>query len=403
LESTARRAYDVLSESLAARGVNVERVEERLKSQRVETPSWGYGNSGTRFKVFPQPGVPRDPFEKVEDAAVVHRLTGICPSVAIHIPWDRVDDYAELKDHADSLGMKIGAVNPNLFQEEEYSLGSVCHPDPVVRRKATEHLIECVEIGREVGSDVLSLWFADGTNYAGQDSFIERRHRMRESLSEAYQAMPENMRMLLEYKPFEPAFYHTDLPDWGAALTMCQRLGERAEVLVDFGHHLQGTNIEHIVALLLDEGRLGGFHFNNRKYADDDLIVGSVNPFELFLIYTELIEAEESTRIDYMIDQAHNIEAKMEAMILSVTNLQEAYAKALLLDRQSLNEARRSGEVLGAHRTLLDAYATDVRPLCAKVREDMGAAANPIAAFKQSGYAERVAVERAEGVGAGWG
>jgi L-rhamnose isomerase / sugar isomerase len=403
LESTARRAYDVLSESLAARGVNVERVEERLKSQRVETPSWGYGNSGTRFKVFPQPGVPRDPLEKFEDAAVVHRLTGICPSVAIHIPWDRVDDYAELKDHADSLGMKIGAVNPNLFQEEEYSLGSVCHPDPVVRRKATEHLIECVEIGREVGSDVLSLWFADGTNYAGQDSFIERRHRMRESLSEAYQAMPENMRMLLEYKPFEPAFYHTDLPDWGAALTMCQRLGERAEVLVDFGHHLQGTNIEHIVALLLDEGRLGGFHFNNRKYADDDLIVGSVNPFELFLIYTELIEAEESTRIDYMIDQAHNIEAKMEAMILSVTNLQEAYAKALLVDRQSLNEARRSGDVLGAHRTLLDAYATDVRPLCAKVREDMGAAANPIAAFKQSGYAERVAVERAEGVGAGWG
>jgi L-rhamnose isomerase / sugar isomerase len=405
LESTAGgRAYDVLSESLAARGVDVERVEERLKSQRVETPSWGYGNSGTRFKVFPQPGVPRDPFEKFEDASEVHRLTGICPSVAIHIPWDKVDDYAELKDHANSLGMKIGAVNPNLFQEEEYSLGSVCHPDPAVRRKATEHLIECVEIGREVDSDVLSLWFADGTNYAGQDSFIERRHRMHECLSETYQAMPDNMRMLLEYKPFEPAFYHTDLPDWGAALTMCQRLGERAEVLVDLGHHLQGTNIEHIVALLLDEGRLGGFHFNNRKYADDDLIVGSVNPFELFLIYTELIEAEETgERIDYMIDQAHNIEAKMEAMILSVTNLQEAYAKALLVDRQSLNEAQHSGDVLGAHRTLLDAYATDVRPLCAKVREDMGAAADPIDAFKQSGYLERVVEERAEGVGAGWG
>ena len=404
MESTAGGpAYDVLSESLAARGVSVERVEERLKSQRVETPSWGYGNSGTRFKVFPQPGVPRDPFEKFEDASEVHRLTGICPSVAVHIPWDRVDDYAELKDHAESLGMKIGAVNPNLFQEEEYSLGSVCHPDPVVRRKATEHLIECVEIGGEVDSDVLSLWFADGTNYAGQDSFIERRHRMHECLSETYRAMPDNMRMLLEYKPFEPAFYHTDLSDWGAALTMCQRLGERAEVLVDFGHHLQGTNIEHVVALLLDEGRLGGFHFNNRKYADDDLIVGSVNPFELFLIYVELVEAEESTRIDYMIDQAHNIEAKMEAMILSVTNLQEAYAKALLVDRQALNEARRSGDVLGAHRTLLDAYATDVRPLCAKVREDIGAAVDPIAAFRQSGYAERVAVERAEGVGAGWG
>ncbi len=403
LESTEGRAYEVLSASLAARGVDVDRVEERLRSQRLETPSWGYGNSGTRFKVFPQPGVPRDPFEKFEDAAEVHRLTGICPSVAIHIPWDKVDDYGELREHAEGLGLSIGAVNPNLFQEEDYKLGSVCNPDPAVRRRATEHLLECIEIGREAGSDVLSLWFADGTNYAGQDSFVERRHRMRECLEEAYEAMPEGMRMLLEYKPFEPAFYHTDLSDWGAALTMCQRLGERAEVLVDLGHHLQGTNIEHIVALLLDEGRLGGFHFNHRKYADDDLVVGSVNPFELFLIYVELVEAEESTRIDYMIDQAHNIEAKIEAMILSVTNLQEAYAKALLVDRWALNEARHSGDVLGAHRLLLNAYATDVRPLCAKVREGMGAAVDPIASFKQSGYAERVAEERAEGVGAGWG
>jgi L-rhamnose isomerase / sugar isomerase len=403
LESTEGRAYEILSESLAARGGDVERVEERLRSQRVETPSWGYGNSGTRFKVFPQPGVPRDPFEKFADAAEVHRLTGICPSVAIHIPWDRVDDYTELREHAEGLGLGIGAVNPNLFQEVDYKLGSVCHPDPTVRREATDHLIECAEIGRELGSQALSLWFADGTNYAGQDSFVERRHRMHECLSEAYGTMPENMRMLLEYKPFEPAFYHTDLPDWGAALTMCQRLGESAEVLVDLGHHLQGTNIEHIVSLLLDEGKLGGFHFNNRKYADDDLIVGSVNPFELFLIHVELVEAEESTRIDYMIDQAHNIEAKIEAMILSVTNLQEAYAKALLVDRRALDEARHSGDVLGAHRTLLDAYATDVRSLCAKVREDIGAAVDPIATFTHSGYAERVAEERAEGVGAGWG
>jgi L-rhamnose isomerase/sugar isomerase len=399
----AGRAYDALTGSLTARGVAVDQIEERLRFQRVETPSWGYGNSGTRFKVFPQPGIPRDPFEKLADAAEVHRLTGICPSVAIHIPWDRVDDYGELREHAESLGLGIGAVNPNLFQEEDYKLGSVCNPDPAVRRRATEHLLECVEIGREVGSDVLSLWFADGTNYAGQDSFVERRHRMQKCLTEVYEAMPKDMRMLLEYKPFEPAFYHTDLSDWGAALTMCQRLGARAEVLVDLGHHLQGTNIEHIVALLLDEERLGGFHFNHRKYADDDLIVGSVNPFELFLIYVELVEAEESTRIDYMIDQAHNIEAKIDAMILSITNLQEAYAKALLVDRQALNEARHSGDVLGAHRTLIDAYATDVRSLCAKVRVDMGAARDPITAFKQSGYAERVAEERAEGVGAGWG
>ncbi|MFL6009969.1 MAG: L-rhamnose isomerase [Rubrobacteraceae bacterium] len=403
MESTKERAYDVLAELLSNRGVDVASVEGRLRTQRVETPSWGYGNSGTRFKVFPQLGVPRDPFEKLADAAEVHRLTGICPSVAIHIPWDRVNDYGELARYAGSLNMRIGAVNPNLFQEEDYRLGSVCNPDEAVRRRATEHLIECVEIGRELGSDTLSLWFADGTNYAGQDSFVERRHRMLECLSETYEAMPESMRMLLEYKPFEPAFYHTDLSDWGAALTMCQKLGPRAEVLVDLGHHLQGANIEHIVAILLDERRLGGFHFNNRKYADDDLIVGSVNPFELFLIYVELVGSEETKRIDYMIDQAHNIEPRIEAMILSVMNLQDAYAKALLVDRAKLDGARRSGDVLLAHRLLLEAYNTDVRPLCAKVREDLGASADPISAFRESGYLEKVVDERLEGAGAGWG
>jgi L-rhamnose isomerase/sugar isomerase len=405
LEGTTEKAYGYLFEALQARGTDVEAVEDRLRSQQIETPSWGYGDSGTRFGVFPQSGVPRDPFEKLEDAAQVHKHTGACPAVAIHIPWDRVDDYDSLREHTESLRLRIGAVNPNLFQEEDYRLGSVCHPDKGVRRKATDHLIECVRVAEEVDSSVLSLWFADGTNYPGQDSFTERRHRMLECLSEAYATMPGGMRMLLEYKPFEPAFYHTDLSDWGAALTMCGRLGDRAQVLVDLGHHLQGTNIEHIVALLLDEGRLGGFHFNNRKYADDDLIVGSNNPFELFLIYVELVEAEEKTgtAIEYMIDQAHNIEPKIEAMILSVTNLQETYTKALLVDRASLAQARRSGDVLGAHRLLLDAYNTDVRPLCAKVREDLGAAAHPMAAFQESGYAEKVAEERGKGSGASWG
>jgi L-rhamnose isomerase / sugar isomerase len=404
LESTAQRAYEVLTESLAARGVEIEAAEERLRAQRVETPSWGYGDTGTRFAVFPQTGVPRDPFEKLADAAQVHGLTGVCPSVAIHIPWDKVENYGELKGYAESLGLRIGAVNPNLFQEPEYKLGSVSNPDPAVRRKATDHLLECVEIAGETDSDIISLWFADGTNYPGQDSFTERRHRMIEALGEVYAAMPERMRMLLEYKPYEPAFYHTDLADWGAALTVGQRLGERAQVLVDLGHHAKEVNIEYVVALLLDEGRLGGFHFNNRKYGDDDMIVGSVNPFELFLIYVELVEAEERSgnRIDYMIDQTHNIESKVEAMLLSVMNLQEAYAKALLVDRASLAEARHSGDVLGAHRLLLDAYATDVRPLCARVRETLGGAADPIASFKASGYAERVAAERGEGAGAGW-
>jgi L-rhamnose isomerase / sugar isomerase len=406
LESTSGQAYSDLAGSLTARGIKLEDVEERLRAQRVETPSWGYGDTGTRFAVFPQAGVPRNPFEKIADAAEAHRHTGICPSVAIHIPWDKVDDYEELKGHAESLGMRIGAVNPNLFQEEEYRLGSVCHPDERVRRKATDHMLECIDVARQVGSDVLSLWFADGTNYPGQDSFVERRHRMLECLNEVYAAMPEGMRMLLEYKPYEPAFYHTDVADWGASLTACQKLGESARVLVDLGHHAKEANIEYIVALLLDEGRLGGFHFNNRKYGDDDLIVGSINPFELFLIYVELVAAEEAApggRIDYMIDQTHNIEPKIEAMILSLTNLQETYAKALLVDRGRLQDARHSGDVLGAHWILLDAYRTDVRPLCAKVREDLGASSDPVAAFKESGYLERVTEERKEGAGAGWG
>src|SRR5918999_4040246 len=405
MERFPERAYDHLTETLATRGVDVEVVEDRLRSQRIETPSWGYGNSGTRFKVFPQPGVPRDPFEKLADASQVQRLTGVCPSVAIHIPWDRVDDYGELKDYADSLGMRIGAVNPNLFQEEEYRLGSVCNPDEGIRRKATDHLLECVEVAREVGSDILSLWFADGTNYPGQDSFVERRHRMVECLGEVYAAMPEGLRMLLEYKPYEPAFYHTDLADWGAALTLCRRLGERAEVLVDLGHHAKEVNIEYVVALLLDEERLGGFHFNNRKYGDDDLIVGSVNPFELFLIFVELAQAEMDPKrgeIAYMIDQSHNIEPKIEAMIQSVVNLQEAYAKALIVDRDGLAEARAEQEVLRAHAILLDAFNTDVRPLCAHVRERRGASSDPVSAFRGSGYLEKIAAAREGGDQAGW-
>ena len=404
MESTTGRAYDALAESLTARGVDLEGVEERLRAQRVETPSWGYGDTGTRFAVFPQAGVPRDPFEKIADAAEAQKHTGICPSVAVHIPWDKVDDYSELKGYAESLGMRIGAVNPNLFQEEEYRLGSVCHPDRGVRRKATNHILECIDVAQEVGSDVLSLWFADGTNYPGQDSFVERRHRMLECLNEVYDAMPGSMRMLLEYKPYEPAFYHTDLADWGAALTACQKLGDRARVLVDLGHHAKEANIEYIVALLMDEGRLGGFHFNNRKYGDDDLIVASINPFELFLIYVELVAAEDSAQeIAYMIDQTHNVEPKIEAMILSLTNLQEAYAKSLLVDREALQTARHSGDVLGAHLILLDAYQTDVRPLCAKVRKDLGASPDPVAAFRESGYLEKAIEERKEGAGAGWG
>jgi len=410
MDNRQHQSYRALTEELANTGVDTEWVEARLRSQRVETPLWGYGNSGTRFQVFPQEGVPRSAQEKLEDAAQVHRHTGICPSVAIHIPWDRTDDMRGLAEYAQSLGMSIGAVNPNLFQEHEYKLGSVCHPDAQVRKKAVDHMLECIEIAREVNSSILSLWLADGTNYPGQDSFIERRHRMLDCLGEVYRSMPESMRLLVEYKFYEPGFYHTDLSDWGTSLLTCQTLGDRAQVLVDLGHHAQGTNVEHIVAILLDEGRLGGFHFNSRKYGDDDLLVGAINPFELFLIYSELAHADVSEgrqrrcaeRVAYMLDQSHNIEAKIEAMIQSVMNLQEMYAKALLVDWTALDEAQLSGDVLKANRVLTDAYAIDVRPICAKVREDLGASADPIGQFHCSGYLAEVADKRKGRAQAGW-
>src|ERR671936_2200415 len=333
-----------IEERLAAQGRTLEEVTRRLKAQRIETPSWGYANSGTRFKVFPQPGVPRSVEEKLADAAQVHRLTGVAPSVALHIPWDRVDDWAALRRYAEGLGLTLGAINPNLFQDEVYKLGSLAHPDAQVRRRAVDHVLECIGIAQQTGSTLISLWLADGTNYAGQDDLRGRRRRLLSSLEEIYAALAPGMRLLVEYKFYEPAFYATDIADWGSALVTCLKLGERAKVLVDLGHHAQGTNIEQIVAFLSDEGRLGGFHFNNRKYADDDLIVGSVNPFELFLIFVELAAGEALPRLT--IDQSHNVEAKVEAMVLSVVNLQEAYAKALLVDRDELARAQQSGDVL---------------------------------------------------------
>lgn len=396
-------AYRTMATRLADRGIDVGAVKDALKRLAIETPSWGYGNSGTRFKVFPWPGAARNIWEKLTDAALVHRLTGVCPAVAIHIPWDWVEDWGALRKYASELGIRIGAVNPNLFQEDDYRLGSVCHPDKRVRQKAIRHILECVEIAKSVGSNILSLWLADGTNYPGQDDFRTRKHRLIESLTEVYAALPPGMRMLVEYKFFEPAFYHTDLADWGMAFTICQRLGPSAQVLVDTGHHPQGTNIEHIVAFLLDEGRLGGFHFNSRKYADDDLIVGTANPYELFLIMNEIVAAEQdgdpsvsrcAREVAYMIDQSHNIEGKIEAMIQSVVNIQIAYAKALLVDRRRLREAQEGMDVLEAHRVLQEAYETDVRPLLVVVREEMGVPPDPVAAFRQGGYAERLARER---------
>src|SRR4051794_22124632 len=368
-------------------------IANRVAQLVIETPSWGYGDSGTRFATFPQPGRPRDVLEKIEDAAQVHKLTGTAGAVALHFPWDAVDDYAALRAQIEDHGLQVGAVNPNLFQDEQYKLGSVTHADAGVRENALAHLLECVEIASKLGATAQSLWLADGTNYPGQGDLRARRQRMVDVLSRLYAELPAEQELLVEYKFFEPAFYATDLGDWGSAVLVCQQLGERAKVLVDLGHHAQGTNIEQIVAILGDEGRLGGFHFNNRKYADDDLIVGSVNPFELFLIFTELVAMAELPRLT--IDQAHNIEAKVEAMVLSVINIQEAYATALLVDQAALAEAQQAGDVLGAHAVLLDAYRTDVRPHCARARAAVGAAEDPIAELRASGYAERTARERA--------
>lgn len=396
--------YDHLVRRLADTGRDVGSIESALGAFGVETPSWGYGDSGTRFATFQQAGRPRDVFERLQDAAEVHRVTGAAPAVALHFPWDAVDDLAELRRHAEQLGLRIGAINPNLFQDPDYRLGSVTNADPEIRRKALAHLLECIGIGQELGSTAQSLWLADGTNYPGQDDLGARRRRLEDSLRELYAALPEEQALLVEYKLFEPAFYATDIADWGSALLICQHLGARAQVLVDLGHHAHGVNIEQIVTLLAGEDRLGGFHFNNRRYADDDLIVGSVNPFELFLIFCELI-ATGKPLPRLTIDQAHNIEPKVEAMTLSVVNLQEAYAKALLVDRARLRSAQDFGDVLGGHELLLDAYRTDVRPLCAKVRSDNGAAEDPLGTLRAGGYQRRIAAERGSGVGlsGGWG
>ncbi|MGZ4181016.1 MAG: L-rhamnose isomerase [Solirubrobacteraceae bacterium] len=387
------REYDVLVDRLERGGRDVPGIERSLASLAVETPSWGYGDSGTRFGVFPQPGRPRDVFEKLEDAAEVHRLTGSAPAVALHFPWDQVEDLGALRDRLSGLGLRVGAVNPNLFQDPDYRLGSLCNADPGIRQKAIDHLLECVQIATALGSTAQSLWLADGTNYSGQDDLRARRERLQGGLSELYAALPPEQELLIEYKLFEPAFYATDIADWGSALLLCQRLGDRARVLVDLGHHAQGVNVEQIVSILAAERRLGGFHFNNRKYADDDLIVGSVNPFELFLIFAELVQAGE--RLPRLtIDQSHNVEAKVEAMVLSVVNLQETYAKALLVDRRALADRQQQGDVLGGHELLLEAYVQDVRPLCVKVRAEAGAAADPVTELRAMGYAARAATTR---------
>jgi L-rhamnose isomerase/sugar isomerase len=386
--------------------VDKKAVKDALKNHQIELPSWAFGNSGTRFKVFAQTGVPRNPFEKADDAAQVHKYTGVAPSMAVHIPWDKVDDYEALSAHAKRNGIRIGTVNSNTFQDDDYKLGSICSPDPKVRRKALGHLLECVDIMDATGSQDLKLWFADGTNYPGQDDISARQDRLAEALAAVYERLGDNQRMLLEYKLFEPSFYTTDVPDWGTSLLHCQALGPKALVVVDTGHHAPGVNIEFIVALLLKAGKLGGFDFNSRFYADDDLMVGAADPFQLFRILHEVVKANAlgaAGGVAFMLDQCHNIEPKIPAQIRSVMNVQEATAKALLIDAAGLKQAQLAGDVLGANAVLMDAYNTDVRPLLAELRAEMGLAPDPYQAYLASGYGEKISAERTGGTPAGWG
>ncbi len=389
----AEAMFKIMEEQWGEKGVDLRAVAQKAMQLRVETPSWAYANCGTRFGVIKDPAAPRDAYDKVADAAQVHKFTGITPAVAVHVLWDRVPSWKDLQKHAQSLGIRIGAINPNLFTEEIYKYGSICNPDAGVRRAAVDNMKECVRIGKEVGSNLLSLWFADGTNYPGQGDIRRRRKWMFESLRDVYAAMPKTMRMLIEYKLFEPAFYQTDLADWGSALLQCQKLGPQAQVLVDLGHHAHGTNIPFIVATLLDEGRLGGFHFNDRKYADDDLTTGCINPFELYLIFNELIGGW-SESLAFMIDEMPAIKPRIESMIQSAQNIQETYVKALLVDRKGLEKAQNENRIIDAEQIVREAYLADVEPILAVARMEKGLDPNPLHAFRASGYKERILAER---------
>jgi L-rhamnose isomerase / sugar isomerase len=372
----------------------------------IELPSWAFGNSGTRFKVFAQPGVPRDPFEKIADAAEVNLLTSLAPSVALHIPWDHVDDFGMLRKHAESLGVRLGTINSNTFQSDEFKLGSLAHADPAIRRRAIDHHFECIDVMDETGSTDLKIWLADGTNYPGQDDMRARQDRLAESLAAVYARLADDQRLILEYKFFEPAFYHTDVPDWGTSFAHCVALGERAMVCLDTGHHAPGTNIEFIVTQLLRLGRLGAFDFNSRFYADDDLIVGAADPFQLFRILYEVVRGggyAPDSHVTFMLDQCHNIEQKIPGQIRSVLNVQEMLARALLVDRQALLAAQTSGDVLAANAVFMDAFYTDVRPAMADWREERGLPRDPIAAYFASGYQQQIEDSRVGGVQAGWG
>jgi L-rhamnose isomerase/sugar isomerase len=407
LDLEARHAHEsdfgALAARLDRRGVHIEQLVSSVGRFEVALPSWAFATGGTRFGRFPGPGEPRTLSEKLEDAAVVHQLTGAAPRVSLHIPWDEPIDAAAVRAHAAQLGLGFDAVNSNTFQDQagqalSYKLGSFSHPSAAVRQQAIEHHLHVLEVGRALGADAITIWLADGSNYPGQMSLRRSFDRVLECLRHVYAAMPSEWRLFTEHKPYEPAFYATVVQDWGSSLLLAQALGARAQCLVDLGHHLPNTNVELVVARLLGAGKLGGFHFNDSKYGDDDLTAGSIKPYGLFLIFHELVQAERERlpgfRPAYMIDQSHNIKDPIEAMLQTVDQLQLAYAKAMLVDHGALAAYQESGDVLMAERTLKDAFETDARPLVAEARRRVGGALDPVAAFRASGYRARKRTER---------
>ncbi len=380
-----------------------DRIIAALERFQIELPSWGFANTGTRFGKFLQPAAASTVEEKFSDAGQVHRWTGVCPTVALHVLWDLprgVDDVEGVKNTAAANGVRAGAINPNVFQDQLYKYGSLGNPDPAVRQAALDHLLASVEIAKRLGSRDISLWFADGSNYPGTQNMRHRKHWFEEGLQTTHARLANDQRMLVEYKPFEPAFYHTDIGDWGMALEFARSAGPKAKVLVDTGHHYQAQNIEQIVAWLLDLGMLGGFHFNDRRYADDDLTMGSIDPYQVFRIFHEIahFEWETGKRADiaYMIDQSHNLKGKIEAMIQTVTTAMELYAKAALVDHETLAKHQQSCSLVDAETCLKDAFASDVRPVIREWAQAKGLPADPMDAFRQSGYLERVTAERAQ-------
>jgi L-rhamnose isomerase/sugar isomerase len=404
--------YSALGEHLERRGIDIERIKAKAAAFAVAVPSWGVGTGGTRFARFPGPGEPRHIFDKLDDCAVIHQLTGATPRVSLHIPWDTPDDPAELRGYAAERGLSFDAMNSNTFQDApgqalSYKFGSLSHTDPAVRRQAIEHNLECIRLGRALGSNGLTIWIADGSNFPGQSHFTRAFERYLESTRAIYAGLPEDWRLFTEHKMYEPAFYATVVQDWGSNYLIAQELGPKAFCLVDLGHHAPNTNIEMIVARLIQFKKLGGFHFNDSKYGDDDLDAGSIDPYQLFLVFNELVDAELSGAPGFdpahMIDQSHNVTDPIESLVVSATEIERAYTQALLVDREALSAAQDGNDALMASETLKRAFRTDVEPILAAARLEKGAAIDPVAAYRASGYRQRVGNERPKISGAGGG